>query len=314
MPRPRSRVPALAWASVLALSTTLESAALASPESDFADAQRAFDAGRFERALELFRSVLLKVKSPNAAFMAARSLQKLDRLPEAFEAMDDAVSLASAKLGTDPSYRATRDAAAAEREALAASIGRLVVVVAEPPDELSVDLDARSLDSSHFGRPLGVAPGPHRLSARAPGRTSLTRELNLAAGSLETTVVTLGRTDPPSETGTGRASPLRTVGFVGVGLGVVSLGTAAATWLIAEKKYDELGSLCGTTPCQASGVETLIDEGKRLDTVTNVALGVGLASLVTGAALTAIGWPSESSTTALELRLSPSEATLRVSF
>ncbi|MBM4357904.1 MAG: CDC27 family protein [Deltaproteobacteria bacterium] len=314
MPR-RALLPlGLSCALTLTLAPAQASARGGPPEKVFAEAQRAFDAGQHRRALELFRSVLTTVKSPNAAFMVARSLQKLGQLPEAFEAMDEAVALATERLATDEGYRATRDAAAAEREALAASIGSVVVAVAEAPPGLAVDLGDRHLTPAEFGRPLGVTPGLVRLSATAPGRAPLTRELRLERGRRETVVVALTSPEPASDrSGTGRA-PLRTAGLVTLGLGAAALGVSGATWFFAGRKHDELVSLCGVAPCTDPTATTLIDEGQRLDLAANVALGVGIAGLVAGLTMTVVGWPRTPSTPAVAIEVTPSFAGMRGTF
>jgi hypothetical protein len=286
-----------------ASSSTSSAASPSTAERLFGEAQRAFDQGRFEQAHLQFSRVADEVRSPNAASMAARSLQKLGRLTEAFEAMDRAVDLATERLAADESYRSTRDAAAAEREAIAAEVARVIVAVADPPPVLAVRLGGRVVETTAFGRTLAVAPGSLSLDARAPGRVSFSKAYRLRAGQLETVALAL---PPLAASGPRAGGPVRTVGFVTAALGAAALGTAAVTWTLAGARHDEVVRLCGTPPCVAPSTLELIREGEQLDLATNVALGLGVATTVAGATMIAVGWPRTSTeTTAIELRVAP---------
>jgi len=160
----------LCLALCLARATAAAPASASPPSAErlFAEAQRAFDLGKFEQAHLQFSRVADDVRSPNAAFLAARALQKLGRLPEAFEAMDRAVMLATARLADDDGYRPTRDAAAAEREAIATEVARVIVAVADAPPGLELHVGGRSLGTSDLGRTLAVARASCRSTQGPP--------------------------------------------------------------------------------------------------------------------------------------------------
>ncbi len=147
--------PLLASSSVQAASTAAERAAM----KKFDRAQRAFDAKRFKEALALFRDVAKVLESPNSLYMAGRCLRRLKRFGEAFEAMSATVELATRRSADDEGYLETRDEAAAQREALAAKIGRVVVVPAEQLEGIDVRVGERAIDRRQWGKQLAVEPG-----------------------------------------------------------------------------------------------------------------------------------------------------------
>ena len=263
----------------------------------FERAQKAYDAGRYEVAVKLFREVADVLQSPNAAFMAGRSLRELKRLPEAFEAMSLAVSLATKRAVDDSSYLQTRDVAAAEREQIGAKIGRVVLAVADPPEGLEVKLDGRQVDAAQWGQQLGVAPGQLTVEAEAPGYEPFERQLDLTAGATKTVAVALkaigSDVEPttPEDLGGGGVF---TAGLVTLGIGVVGMGTFIAGGVMADDRYSQLEDECGSPPCTDPKYVDVVDEGKTLDLVANIGLGIGIAGLTAGTLMVLLDLPSGS--------------------
>jgi hypothetical protein len=78
--------------------------------------------------------------------------------------------------------------------------------------------------------------------------------------------------------------PLRTWAFVAGGVGVAGIGAFAILGSMASSKFDDLESRCTSRRCPA-GTQEDIDTGKSLQTVANVALGLGVIGLGTGVLL-----------------------------
>jgi hypothetical protein len=261
----------------------------------FDRAQKAYDAGRYEAALELFREVADVLHSPNSAFMAARCLRELDRLPEAYEMMSLAVSLANQRAVDDPSYLQTRDVAAAEREQIGAKIGLVVLAVVDPPDGLEVKLEGRLVDATQWGAQLGVAPGSLTIEAEAPGYEPFERSLEIGAGATETVAVVLepvGGDLAPSTSEDHGGGALFTAGLITLGVGVVGLGTFITAGVLAEDRFAELEEGCGSPPCTDPKYVDVVDEGKTLDLVANIGLGVGIAGLAAGTLMVLLDLPA----------------------
>ncbi len=259
----------------------------------FGRAQKAYDEGKYERALKLFLTVAKVLDSPNALFMAARCLRELDRLPEAFERMSSAVSLATQRAVDDPSYLQTRDAAAAEREQIGAKIGRVVVAVVDPPESLEVRIDGRQVEAAQWGEQLGVAPGLVIIEAVAADHEPFRRELELGAGDTETVAVALRLigSDEPLPGGADEGGALLTAGLVTLGIGVVGMGLFVTTGVMANSRFSQLEDECGQPPCTDPKYADVVDEGKTLDLLANVGVGIGAAGLIAGTVMIAIGWP-----------------------
>ncbi|MBI4705600.1 MAG: hypothetical protein HY744_31285 [Deltaproteobacteria bacterium] len=277
----------------------------------FREAQALYDKDELDAALEKFRRVDELLASPNARLYVGRCLRRLGRLPEAFEVMADAVRLATEKAKADPSYLQTRDAAAAERERVAAQIGRVVVAAADTPAGIEIELGGRRIEPEMFGRELGVRPGEVWLRATAPGHEPLDRRLEVGAGAVATVAVALrpegaGPGAEPARSGGG----LRTAGFVALGVGAAGMAAFAVAGLLADARYGSIEQECGRPPCRDPKYEDLIAEGKTMDLAANVGLGLGLAALAAGTTMVVLGWPGEPEQPGLAVSLGPGHALL----
>lgn len=260
----------------------------------YEEALKLYDRGRHKRALRKFLEVDSIMASPNARLYIGRCFRKLKRLPRAFEAMSAAVEIATKKAQKDPTYLRTRDAAAAEREQIAAEIGRIVVAAANPPPGLEIEVNSRILDQGKLGKQLGVTPGTVVVAAKAPDHEPFHHELEVSAGSVETIAVTMRREG--TEGGVEEPSDgLRIGGFVTLGVGAAGMAVFAIAGLMANDRYAQIEDECGAPPCTDPSYEDLINEGKTRDLVANIGLGVGIAGLVAGTAMVIFGWPYEDS-------------------
>lgn len=269
----------------------------------FVEGQKLYDAGSYSEALDKFREVDELLKSPNARLYMGRCLRELGRLPEAFEVMTEAVAAANEKAKSDPSYLRTRDAAAAEREAIVPRIGRITVAADSPPEGLQIQVGTRTLRSAEIGREIGVDAGDLVVDATAPGYQPFHRELTIDAGRQQSIAVVLRREGEAGDGGGGdgagtQSTAVRDAGFGILALGVVGMGVFAVTGSMSNSKYATLEEECATPPCTDPKYVDVIDEGKTLDVVANVGLGVGLAGIVVGALMVGLGWPSSEASAA----------------
>jgi hypothetical protein len=266
----------------------------------FGEGQKLYDAGDYRNALEKFREVDSLMKgSPNARLYMARCWRELGRLPEAFELMTETVAASNEKAKSDPSYLRTRDAAAAEREAIVPKIGRLVIAATDAPEGLAVTVGKRKLESRQIGRELAFEPGDAVVTAEAPGHEPFRRVVKLASGSLQTVAIALRLEGEagPGPGGTGGSGPtepstgLRTAGFVALAVGVLGMGTFAVSGAMANSRYSKIQDECGEPPCRDPQYTDQINGGKTMDLVANIGLGIGAAGLVAGTLMVIFGWP-----------------------
>ena len=263
---------------------------------DFASARALFNAGRYGEALPLFRDVYARSSSPNARLYVARCLRKLVRNPEAYDEMAATLRDATTRAESESKYAQTRDSAAAELALLEPLVGKLVIAVADPPPGIKVELDGRPLDVERWSAPITVDPGNRLVVVTPPSGAAIRREISVGAHTTKTLVVTLpGAAGPiagkvalePTFTG----GTVRKVGFGVAGLGFAGFGMFAITGILANQKYSELEATCGQQRCVDPKQATTIDQGKLLDTLATSGLVVGIAGVVGGAAMIALGGP-----------------------
>jgi hypothetical protein len=278
-------------------SQALREAPLATQAKRFLAAQAHYDDGAFGPALEEFKALAAETGSPNADLYVARCLQKLGRLPEAYEALRVTLRNATAKAATDPKYLKTRNTAAADLAMLESKIAKLIIAVAMPPRGLTVTLDGAAVES---GAPLVQVEHEAVVRLAAPGKRDVERRVVLKAGETTTLSVVLeadapGHVEPAAQASEGLVKTTgggaRIVGYVVLGLGAAGMATFAAAGVAANKRYDAVSQACGGKHCTNPVYTSQIDGGHTLDIVADVGLGVGLAGLASGALLVALGGP-----------------------
>src|SRR5690606_10886503 len=155
-----------------------------------------------------------------------------------------------------------------------------------------------ALGAAALGVPLAVDPGEHLVEADAPGRSrwSTTVVVPPGGGEIVVEVPSLAEvlapppTPPPEPVVTPEpvAGPdLRLIGFAVGGGGVVVLGVGAifgAMTLADASAAEDDPALCPRRRCTDAGEDAIADaEAKAW--VSNVAIGLGAAAIVTGGVL-----------------------------
>ena len=297
---------------LLIMLTALAAPALAQDEPDASNAAESFSKGvelfeakQYAEALPLLEEVVGSTNSPNARIYVARCLRELGRLAEAYEQMKLTVEEATTRAETDERYVPTRDSGAAELAILERKIGKLVLAIADPPPGTSIKLGERAIPLDQVGKAIAVAPGKATLSVTAPGKQPISRELDLAPGTLETVPLTLEdipvAPDPvpveppkppeprPTELTGGE---LRIVGFIVGGLGVVGVAIGAGLAAKVDSDFDAIDQECGGTTCPTD-LQSRVDDGRSLQTGANIALIGGAGLAVAGMAMIIFGGPTE---------------------
>jgi hypothetical protein len=285
----------------------------------FARGRELFLARSYEQALAEFRAANALVASPNTRLYIARCLRELGRFAEAYVEFLRAAGEASDRATSEPRYAATRDTARTEASALTSRFGRLTVRVPHPPEGVSVTVGGAAVPSAGWDVPTPVDPGTVEIVATAPGRQAFRERVEVRAGQDVETTIELpidpnatvpvatpapaplpapeGRAPAPSVPVPPRTERVVTGGGVRVaGFFVAGVGVAGAVGFgifgtLAQNRYDDLRSYCGG-PCDPS-LASQIDEGERYALLANVSLGVGIAGLVAGAVMIAVGGPTE---------------------
>ncbi|MEZ4442631.1 MAG: hypothetical protein R3B72_26290 [Polyangiaceae bacterium] len=284
---------------------------------DYETAQEHYLAKRYTEALPLFRRVADGLDSPNAQLYVARCHRELGDLVTAYAAMSETIVMAERRAAEEPRFARTAEEARHEQEALAAKLGRLTVVVSDPPEGLVVEVAGRRVEP---GREVMVDPGEVRVDAIAPGRTLQRETVRIQPGSSLTHRVAFPAEPPPpvpvppppvpemppaSEPGWTEDGSIRIIGYATAGIGVAGFVTLAVAGSMANGLYSRLQEECGETgPC-ADDHSDDIARGETLDTLANVGLGVGIGGVVLGGLLIIFGGPSDAPAPASALSFAP---------
>ncbi len=285
---------------LIVLVSTLASTAWADTAEIYARAVELVQQKKCDEALPLLRQAHEATHSPNARLLIARCLNEQGALVEAHEQMRLTVEEATARARDDDKYAPTRDAAAAELALLDAKVGKLIVAIADAPDEAEVRVDDVVLSPERLGKPQAVLPGTARVVAEAPGMQRVARDVDIAAGETRTLAIAFEPEpqDAPepepvaSDDGPGLGA-IRVAGIVVAGVGLVGVGVFAGLASKAQADYDELDAQCQGQPCPDSEKER-VDDGRALTLAANVSLCVGAALVAGGVLMIVFGGPGNS--------------------
>jgi hypothetical protein len=318
------------WLSVLAIMVALPmlaSVAWAQAAEESTAAARslasqgasAFEAGRYDEALDFFTRAESLVHAPPHILYMARCAEKLGKLVQAREYYIRIIREQLPKKAPQ-AFRDAQTAAHAEVEQIEPRIASLVIQVKAPEGAtVNVTLDGSAVTDALIGVPFPVDPGKHALLATAPGMKAAQADVELAdaeqrqvelvlepdaatapaaAGAMQNTgPVTAAQdnasvvTEPRRDTGGKGPNWMRIGAYAGLGVGVVGIagGTyfglrSASKRSDADKAAEECGARCLAGSSQANEIDSLDDSARSAQTLSIVGFivgGVGLASGVT---------------------------------
>ncbi|AKF09845.1 tetratricopeptide repeat protein [Sandaracinus amylolyticus] len=248
--------PALARAQDAAASAPVEDAARA-----FARGREAFDAQRFDEALEAFRRAYTLAPHDRVRFNVAVVLEELGRFREAAVEFD-AVA-ASHQLDDD-----IRARAAASAQAARARLATLEIRSAHGVLDVEVDGAAACATPCE----IEIDPGDHTISYRVDERAE-ERRVHAVSGARLAIVLELERVAPSVvEPSRGPLVDLGVLGGIGIGAAVVGAAGTIGFGLRATDLHDQWQrGGCAAISC---------DEGDVMTAMTNVSIAVLLSGLV----------------------------------
>jgi hypothetical protein len=260
--------------------------------------QRAIElehAQNWAAALKLFRQVGQIKMTPQVRYHIATCEENLGQLVAALGGYE--IALAQSE-GMHPDFIADVQGSIDD---LKARIPKLMIERGEGADAASFELDGVAIGASQIGQEIPLNPGPHAVTASAPGFEPFSATVEVSEGSVETLTVTLipnkkggggsgGGSGPADEGGQDFGLLPYIVGGAGIGVaavGGVFLGLSQAK--VSKLKDD---SLCGAErDCNSlegadrEEAEKLYNGAKTFETVGWIGVGVGVAALATGTVL-----------------------------
>jgi tetratricopeptide (TPR) repeat protein len=276
--------------------------ATAVAEQLFNQARELAKANQWAEACPKFEASLRADPVLGTRLNLADCYEHLGKLASAWGLFREAIELA-AKAGDK-----RRDYAQQQADALEPRLPKLTISVPEhPPAGLVVARDGAPIDAGALGVALYLDPGPHAITASAPGFEALTRTVTLAEGKAETlalpalTAVPVRATaapqappQAPNERPTATSqpelviSPTRRYVAMAVGAaGVASIGVGLFFGSKANSAYHDAKALCGSNlVCSTDNYtrgQQLIRDTRSDATISTVLIAAGGAAIVTGA-------------------------------
>jgi hypothetical protein len=167
-----------------------------------------------------------------------------------------------------------------------------------------VTIDEKPVPDVLLGVERPMNPGQHVIVVRVAGQVRATRELAMVESETyrveldvgpvkpaEKPIVVLPPADANAQPTSHSGPPLRTLGYVGLGVGVVGFGIGTITGLSALSHKSKLDDAC-TPQCPASSADD-IDAFRSNRTISWISYGVGIAAAATGVVLLTLGKPGQ---------------------
>jgi len=274
-----------------------------------------------------FAALFVTAASPADAAPRGSGAAKARRAPNAAEKLvsEGRWVEASALLRSeadDPSRSAaSRKKAASAFEALEKRMPHLSL---EVPASFkgTIAIDGAPLEVARWPAPVALDPGEHvvttRVGVATPVRYPITlreRERHVlalvddAASATPATASPSGEKDARARSD---ASPWRTVGFVGLGAGIVALGAGGVLAVMASNDKSALEARCPNNVCPEA-VRADFDSGRSKANLATFALAGGAVLTAASVALVVFG-PQKKEDGRLELRAGVGSVSLKGSF
>jgi hypothetical protein len=290
---------------------------------------QAYEAGRYEEALDKLQRAYDLVKVPTFGLWSARSLVKLGRLVAASERYLEVTRIQLAPDARDIQKKAQGDART-ELEALKPRIPNLTIAVAgAPTGSARVTMDDKPVPNALLGVQAPVDPGRHVIEARVGERVER-RDVTVAEGASETvriafppgavatgpapTATTAPTSTPPAPSATpGRSSPAFTIAAVAIGGGGLALGAITGALAIGKRNDLEGNVECRNDECLPDAHDE-VDSLDVLRLVSTIGFIVGGAGIATGITLLVVDGGGNNNAPSAVLSVTPGGGTVRGSF
>jgi Tetratricopeptide repeat len=277
----------------------------------FREARALVTADRCDEAVPKLRAIVATTPLVGAWLNLGECYERTGKLASALDAFRSAEQAATDERRAEAHKRA---------DGLASRVGRLTIAVASAVDgpDLTLTKNGVTLPAADRNVAVAVDAGSYTIAARAPDHRPFEKIVTVADGEQRTLVVELEtipnatpvgsaaplpiEPPPPDEPPPPRGSALRTVGWVGVGMGAAGLAAGGVLGVLAIVKHGDLTATCPAYPqCPASAESQAND----LDHAGNTAATGSTIAFIAGAALGASGLAI--------LLLTPARATVRAS-
>jgi len=188
------------------------------------------------------------------------------------------------------------------------ALSNLVIVVADSePADLEIRQDGAVVGRAAWGSPIPIDPGGHEVTATSPTAKPRQVKVDVTDGGqtitvnlppieyLPAPVATAAPTAAAAKAEQNRSAPRaddrawfskhrKLVAVIAGGVGVAGVGVGAAFGLMVKPTYDKSAGDCNKDVCGSAGHDYRQSAFTKAE-VSNIAFGVGAASLIGGAVL-----------------------------
>ena len=309
----------------------------AAADALFDEARRLLQQQKYAAACEKLEASQKLDPAAGTLLNLADCYEKLGRTASAWATFRDASALAR-KTGSADRERVARERAQGLE-------GRLsyLTIIAWKGQELSIQRDGVALDPAVLGTAIPVDPGPHEISAGAPGKRTWHTQVDVRAEAdrvsvsvpilgdeapsepvastplpaAESSAAAIGgESRPAHDAEPSSGSTQRALALIAAAVGVAGIATGTIFGLKAASNWSDAKAQCGSRyaypSCPPSSVK-LGDEASQAATVSTVSFIVGGAGVAAAAALWLTA-PSAPPETRLSFALAPFAVDLRGRF
>ncbi len=255
----------------------------------FTDAERDEQATRWEPALRKLQGVASIKETPGVRYHIGNCLEHLGRLVEALASFERAHQLAEQERVNEVLELTTP-----RLETLRARIPTITIRIHGEARQATVKLDARLIDGTLLGTPMGLNPGMHQVWVEFPGKAPMQRNVELAESQSESVEFTApaaspkpevsqpapASLQPATEAPVNRSAPVPTRAWIAYGAGL-ALGIGGyLAYRKAGSVADDSEKACARAiacdPARASSVHRWDGAALGLWVGAAAAVGVGL--------------------------------------
>ncbi len=266
--------------------------AIAEARGNFQRAIELEHAGSWGEALKLFRRVGSVKMTPQVRYHIATCEENLDHLVVALSGYELALQQGE---GMHPDFLAEVQGSIDD---LKARIPKLVVERGEGAEAATIELDGISVSHSSIGSEMPLDPGPHTLTAVAPGFEDYRQTVTVAEGSVEAMtveMVELKGTQTQVVVGSSQGETTEGYGVLPYVIGGAGIGAAAIGGVVlalSQGFASDATSICNDDPECAGVPNDDFQEAQRLHSKAQsweiagwATVGVGIGALAGGTVL-----------------------------
>jgi hypothetical protein len=288
------------------------------------DGEQDFKEGRFSDASEKFLKAYYAVKVPTLARSAARALVQQGKLVRASELYRQALLLQPNELWIGSLQQDAQRKSKDELAELMPRLGRLKIEVKGAPlVEVEVSIDEIGVPTSLIGVNQYVDPGKRRVVAKRGTATiekivtiveSGRQEVVLELASQPVSPVLVMKSESKHPAAVSKSNTMRTLGWVGLGMGAAGLALGATTGILVAVKHSDVSADCPGSSCDPEKVSPgTTDSYNTMRSVSTIGFVVGVASAAVGVSLL-LTTTRSSDNPSVSAWLGPSTAGLRGAF